>query len=511
MVQKKNKVFDRYYVSFSDKLANLSYNTYKNIRLFFTKFKPLSEDEKYRFDDEDPFIEKQAAKMPEGFNYIENQKDEGYLKLDYIDLYDYLPKEDLESFMKELSDFVSKYNINAFGIHRTKKDLEGIYSLGQYFDGCAFTNISSFTIKDNEHLEKYCTSVSISLRNLSSTFLIVKYRFYIKQEFNDEIEKICKTEFKGYSKITRQFNVPWYNPKKFGRGSYTGNQTRQKKIYELISDLKWCALKELKKTFTIHFWIDNMFPPCFETYSTNIRPNKNRDNLEFWNSVMFDSAADYAPVYNACVCWDYKNSICEGVRLAAFCGGDYSRGEFLPGIVHHDISDTYAVYLTARTLGYVAERDIAGCNRKISRAIKKAKNTSVLKVRVDVERKLYYCYRFISEFTGQTINVGDVKEFRNEFYEKGSVSSRCLGGLAKLIRNSKERVDNVLKLLNDAAEYRSSEANLKLQRTMMFITILSLLVALISIDNSILTSLKTLACNIFEWIINFFKILKSLI
>ena len=50
--------------------------------------------------------------------------------------------------------------------------------------------------------------------------------------------------------------------------------------------------------------------------------------------------------------------------------------------------------------------------------------------------------------------------------------------------NNTTQIDNILKLLNDAAEYRSSESNIKLQWIMMVITILSLIVALCSINNS---------------------------
>ena len=169
----------------------------------------------------------------------------------------------------------------------------------------------------------------------------------------------------------------------------------------------------------------------------------------------------------------------------------------MPEIAHHDISDIYGVYLTAATLEYVADRDIAICNKKISKVIRKTKTSSVLKVRVAVERKLYYCYRFISEFSGKSIDRDDVKAFRHEFYKKGSVSSRSLEGISKRIKETKVRIDNILKLLNDAAEYRSSESNIKLQWIMMIVTILSLFVALYSIKNGdVINEIK----NLIEWI-----------
>lgn len=59
-----DKVFERYTMSFSDKLAELSYSLYKTLRLRLTKIFPLSEHEKYQFHD-DPFSKKESAELHE--------------------------------------------------------------------------------------------------------------------------------------------------------------------------------------------------------------------------------------------------------------------------------------------------------------------------------------------------------------------------------------------------------------------------------------------------------------
>lgn len=487
-----NKVFDRYAMSFSDKLAEHLYSLYKILRLRLSKIFPLSEYEQFRFDD-DLFSKEESADMPQGFDYIANKSVDGFVKLDYIDLYDYLPKEDLSKFIKELKKCVRRNKVTLLGVFRSRKDIDKIDNFGQYYDGQSFTHILSVRLGKNKNLQQYCSDISISLRNLSATFLVVKYRAYITKDFNAKIEEVCKAKYSGYMMVCRQFNTPWYAVKKFGSSSHTGNNVRQEKIYEMISRLKWQILKEIHRTFSVQFWEDRIFTPTFETYLTNIRPSKERHNLEFWDSISFDRAADYAPTYNACVCWEYKHSNNEGTRLAAFCGGNYTKDDHLPEIAHHDISDIYGVYLTASTLGIVSERDIAICNKKISKVIRKAKTSSVLKVRVAVEQKLYYGYRFISEFSGKSIDYDDVKSFRHQFYKKGSISSRSLEGISKRTKETKTQIDNILKLLNDAAEYRSSESNIKLQWIMMVITILSLIVALCSINNSaVINEIKNL-------------------
>ena len=225
-----NKVFDRYTMSFSDKLAEFSYSLYRTLRLQLAKIFPLSEYEKYRFDD-DLFSKEEAADMPQGFDYIEKKDVDGFVKLDYIDLYDYLPKEDLPKFIKELKKCVRRNKITPFGVFRSREDIDKIDNFGRYYDGQAFTHILSVRFRKNEKLQQSCSDISVSLRNLSATFLLVQYRVYITKEFNAKIAEVCKEKYSGYTTVYRQFNTPWYAVKKFGRSSHTGNNVRQEKIY----------------------------------------------------------------------------------------------------------------------------------------------------------------------------------------------------------------------------------------------------------------------------------------
>lgn len=492
------KVFNRYNILFSDHLAQISYSLYKKTRLLLSKAKPLTEHEKYEFSGKDYILNKVSDEMPLGYDYLKKENVEGVLKLDYLDIYDYLPKEDLSLFLKELKRFVAQNEECMFSAYQTKENFKKWENFGNYFDRSAFSHLLTVQIRRNGYAKDNSPKVTVSLRNLSTTFLVVQYRFQVNENFNDKLNEICKKQYKGNSSICRHFNVPWYKPKRFGRSFFYGNKIRQQKFYELISELKWGALQELKKVFTIRFFNDDIFPPVFETYSTNIRPNKDHINIGFWDSVMFDRCVDYSPRYNISICWGYEPSNYEGIRLAAYCGGNYSKYDTIPQIAHYNISDEYAVYITACTLGTIAERDIALCNKKISKAIKKANTSSLLKIRVLVEKKLYYSYRFVNEFSGNTIEQSDMKAFRHEFLKTGSLSSRNLEGVSKYIKESKEQIDNIFKLLNDAAEYKSSESNIKLQWVMMIITFLSLLVAFLSVFDGAVDMFENIIKSIIE-------------
>lgn len=484
-----NKVFSKYDISLSDRLAQLSYSLYKRVRTSLSKRYPLKDYEKFRFEDHH-IGDDTSADMPLGFNYSTKENEEGYVNLRYIDFYDYLPKEELGSFKRALNRFALRNKLSRFGPYHTAKDDARIDSMGRYVGWQTFSNLHAVILTHSPYLANYAPEVAISLRNLSSSFLVVKYRFYVDQHFNDKYNSICKTKYLSYSDISRQFNIPWYKPHKFGRSMYTGNDARSKELYLLLAELKWKAYRELRQYFSFRFEVDQLFPPTFETYSTNIRPDKTRENLDFWNSVMIGMNPDYAPKYNACVCWDYKCEQHEGISLTALCGGNYTNTDHMPEIAEHELSDMFAVYMTASSIRRIAERDIAISNKTISKVIRNARTSSVLRVRVNVEKTLYYSYRFISEFSGETIDYDDVVEFKNERYKDGSITASCLKNISKSTTETKTQIDVLLNLLNDAADCVNTRSNMSLQWFMMAVTILSLIVAVIALFGFKISDLK---------------------
>ena len=81
-----NKVFDRYALSFSDKLAEISYYLYRKIRLRLTKIFPLSELDETRFKRAFSYKE-ESADMPQGFDYISNNSDDGFIEVQMLSLF----------------------------------------------------------------------------------------------------------------------------------------------------------------------------------------------------------------------------------------------------------------------------------------------------------------------------------------------------------------------------------------------------------------------------------------
>lgn len=159
----------------------------------------------------------------------------------------------LSKFIKESKKCARRNKITPFGAFRSRGDIDQIDSFGQYYDGQAFTHILSIQFRKKRKIQQYCTQLSISLRNLSATFLLIQYRVYVANEFNEKIAEVCKDKYSGYTTVYRQFNTPWYAVRRFGRSFHTGDNVRQEKIYEMVSQLKWQIMKEIRKTFPYDF------------------------------------------------------------------------------------------------------------------------------------------------------------------------------------------------------------------------------------------------------------------
>lgn len=480
-------VFSKYETSFSHKLAQKAFSTYKSVRKFLSKRYPLKEYEQYMLEDYFTQIEAECPEMPNGFDYSTNQAVIGKIELKYIDLFDYLPKENADSFKKSLRKFALSNTVPNFSPYRTREDDNRIDNLSRYIDGQAFSKLYNISFSHNDFLKKYAPQIIVSIHNLSSSFMVVKYRIIVSNDFNEELQAVYRDKYNPFSDVSLSYNIPWFKPWKFGKSEYRSSDSRYKAVYIKISTLKWEIYKEISKNVKVFFSDNGMFPPSFLTYYTNIRPSSDRSKLDFWHSIgLTHYKTDYSTKYNLCVEWGEKIGNNEGFSLSAFCGGDYKKWDFYSEISEYHCSDIYGVYMVASTIRSIAERDIATCNKKISKAIRKAKSTKLLRVRSLVEKKLYYSYRFLSEFSGESIDTDSFFRFRTPLLEHDSLTESCLSNIANDTADTKRQIDNILHLLDHSSEFHTTKSNLKLQWLMMIVTALSLFVAIFSlIDNTI--------------------------
>ena len=220
------KVFSKYERKFSHILARKTYSIYKKIRIGIEKWFPLKAFEKYHFE-EHYLRSSKCSKFPTGYDEKLKKEVDGVIELKYIDFFDYLPKEDIEDFKKRLRKFALKNKHTLFSSFRTTEDDDRITDMGRYSDGEAFANLHTVEIGDDLFHKMFAPQVTISIHNLSASFLVLKYRFYISDEFNEKLITAYRAEYESSSDVSRQYDTPWYKPWRFGKAYFTGdNESR---------------------------------------------------------------------------------------------------------------------------------------------------------------------------------------------------------------------------------------------------------------------------------------------
>lgn len=500
LVQVNRLFFNKYDVTILQKLSRKAFEIYKTIRIWYSKWKPLNEAQRFAFE-KDSHNEK-STKMPLGYDFSTYQRVEGFVNLKYIDFYDFLPKESLDAFRKSLKNFVSKNKRMPYGDAHDIFETEFIDEMGTYSDYHSYRRICDIRIINNTFLESYAEDVTVSSCNLSTSFCIIKYRFHIKDEFNKKYNNICQHSYDTFTDVFRPLNVPWYKPWKFGRSYSSGNREREKQIYFLMAELKKNICGELEKYFHLSFINQRMFLPVFETYKTNLLLSEYESNVDFWDSLGFGRRCDYSNDYNLFLPWPIDANKYQGNSMVAVCGGETDNNDYIKEIAMHDISDDFSVYLVADTINKLANRDIAVCNKRISKGIRSARASKLLKIRLKVKKQIYQTYRFLSEFTGNTIAFDSREAFVSDVFDDGTLYGRIYDGLSNKIRNTKEQVDILLNLMDDATEYTAAKSDRTIQFIMIIVTVLSLIVAILSLT---ITAEGVLKKGIIDIVLDFLK------
>lgn len=208
--RKVQNFFNKYDVSLTQKLSRKAFYIYKKLRIWYSKWKPLTDGQRFRLEKDSH--NEISATMPLGYDYSSYQRVDAHVNLNYIDFYDFLPKERVDIFRKQLKHFVSHNTTMPYGDVRDVFETEFIDEIGKYNDYYSYKRICDIRIINNEFLESNAQDVTISSCNLSTSFSIVKYRFYVKDEFNKKYNNICNSTLDTITDVFRPLNVPWYKP-----------------------------------------------------------------------------------------------------------------------------------------------------------------------------------------------------------------------------------------------------------------------------------------------------------
>ena len=422
-----------------------------------------------------------ATPVPNGYNFKKQRDEEGYVNLEYIDLYDFLPKEKFQQFKKHIIDYRRQNEQSIFGTYMTAEDFKKIDRLENFSDGQSFYNIITCRIKKNRQLSNYCSQVSIKIMSLSPTYLIVQYRFFMSKSFNRDFNEIINKDYQGYFDVIRPAYINWIKSWRVSYTFYSGDDERKQKVYDFMGRAKWMMYTEIASNFGCSFGEESEFPPCFETYRTNIRPSTKRD-LGFWESILLDRwSMEYSMELNMCISWGFSSRN-EPRKIQALQG---INGDSF-GIMMSEISSEYAVYLVAMELNEIARKWMTICNRAIGKELKKVKSKSILNTRLKIEKRLYYSRRFIVEFESDLKNCCTTKRFtpatlygEGKSFKRKSFTAQKFNSVDSYTQKTAKMIDNVINHFDTVAESNNTYFNYKIAKFALWIAIFSLMLTII--------------------------------
>ena len=232
----------------------------------------------------------------ERYNLSENNNSLPTDHVFYLDSFivaDIIRREDIYKLQKGLRKILKKYRtgrilyFNDGGLDKMCKKIENMDSTLSVWS----TQMECGFFEFRRHpLETVINYFSLSICNINSAFLSLKFEVKLseqkKKELNEIIEKNY-TDEKGYVQPTLVARNEGGAFESYSIILYNDNDLKADKIYEFLNIIEWEFMEEMNKIFPIVLHDRKIMPPRMEVYYTDI--DYHEDCRNFWSSIGIDS------------------------------------------------------------------------------------------------------------------------------------------------------------------------------------------------------------------------------
>ena len=466
------KVFNAYHLGCKNKLGHLVYHIYIIYLRIKERITSLSKVESFHLNQDKDYSDS-SLPLPKN-----NDGQDAHVELYYLDFFDYCPKENINEFINQIKRVIANSPRTIYS-SQTDERIDSIKNLQNATDNYYMMNLKPIEVDKEEWFDSF----SLSIFNLSSSMISIKYSFNISDAFNDRLSEIINKNFSPDTSPLIHIQDKWFKPSSFGIRFLDGDYLKNKELYDLDSKLKWSCYKYLNKRFSLFFIHDGLFLPSFSVYYTDIDlADQSKESVD-WIHCYFGFERDYSQDYDAMICVKERNQN----AFSALIGGYTEEYNSDRSIVLNAIDENYVVPVVAETISALIHDLGIKYSKKIAKRIQYKLAGSLLKLRIKIEKTVYYPYRFISEFTGNNVMLDFINKLTCVPFPKiEAYSIRRYSNVSNRIEQSKKEFDLVLKNLDDAVVYANYKNNNRIQFLMLFITVLSLLVTSLSINDGVL-------------------------
>ena len=350
------------------------------------------------------------------------------LTLKELVIYDLIPKEYLEDFKGKYLSFKNAFAATSM-FNRPQKELNDAFAkMASTRVSGSWYNLDHFGIKDSTLLGKHFGYFRMEAIGLTESFFIIRYVLHANENTNKELEKILKA--KVYKDVVCISNDKWWKKKSFAgcRCFDLGSDAKHYVIEDYILELKALFWESISKYIHSFFFTWENIPPSIEIYASETLETKQEKILALLSPRNHGSSEycekhktyfvpsvlsyDQKPLNNSKIITDAKQF-----------DSDHGLYDFL--YIEEAICQKIADYFLLEGLIKQASQLIYESQRKVNRnAHRKSRFNSLLDVKLDVEKQLYFYRRLFRELNSQKPSE---EQIRYKFEEYSQFFSNAFG------------------------------------------------------------------------------------
>lgn len=429
------------------------------------------------------FYEFEFSHSYERSNYGEKDILNFPISLDYLYVYDILPKENIEQYQKGI--------INYSNLCKKLMGAADEFSLNRSFNDMAnhnywhsVHNLGYFVINEEMNAFKWVQEIYIIFEQYSEAFYLVTYRLKLQERATIELRKIMSSLV---------LSEPlFYKPINKKRLTASGNHfllsNRKNALNNMVLDVEYSFLSELNKYVPCFLHSNNVISPSLQIYTyrhlNELKKSKDVMSLLDFFVNCFDESDDKNIITN------FKYFGESNVYNCIISKDFMEKNQFSLSHIDECFSPL-AEYFVFQTLSPIIEQAIIRNQKRLNTLL--SGNCSVgklLKEKVKALRELNIFNRlivatqkfsdspYIDQYTDNFTNY--LKNENINKYYSNAISMR-LDNLKSKYKDFKTQIDSLYLFYDDNLKAIESSTNIRLVRYTFWITIITLLVTIFTI------------------------------
>lgn len=416
-------------------------------------------------------------------HYSEKDNIDLDINLEYLYVYDILPKEDIYQYHEGIIKYseICKHSIGVadeFSINRCFNDMAN-----HNYRYCTH-NLPYFLVKDTMLSYKWVEDIFIKFEQYSESFYLITYRLKLKEKVKEELKNILTslvlyepTFFKAKSNRILSAN-----------SNFILSDNRKRALNELILDIEFTFINELNKHVPCFLHRHEIIAPTFGVYKIDslniIESNPQIMALFNFNIHDHDKDKDKNIITNFGFLHNTDSYACM-VNSSFFQEEEYALSYldsfFFP----------LAEYLVFHTLNPVIEKLIINNQQKLNKLVADSCSVSkLLEAKIKTLQELNVYKRLISanQKYDESPFINDYFENFEGCFDEGGLREKYSNALLFQLKNLKAKytdfdtqINSLYQFYDDNLKAVESSTNIRLVRYTLILTAITLLATLFTI------------------------------